>query len=138
MSNSLPPRQLIKDLRDLGGIVCMVCSRRTGNRKNTKAQFRVWLSFLCCAKCLGTERVSFTCSFAFKLCGEGAKLNTVLADDEKDQLSKLTLREVRAALAAQAIRPPSTGVLFCNVEGTFFLDYEIADIVAYSERIVLD
>lgn len=63
---------------------------------------------------LDTERVPF--SFAYKLCGEGAKLNTFLADNEKDLLSKLTLREVRATLADQATRPPSSGICFMTSE----------------------
>lgn len=35
-------------------------------------------------------------------------MNGALSDDEKDQLCKLSLKEVRAALAVQAIRPPSS------------------------------
>lgn len=62
------------------------------------------------------------CSFVYKLFGESAKLNASLADDEKDQLSKLSVREVRAALAAQAVRPPSTGVLFYEVRGKPLFD----------------
>lgn len=50
-------------------------------------------------------------SFVYKLCGEAAKLNGALSDDEKDQLCKLSLKEVRAALAVQAIRPPSSADL---------------------------
>jgi len=114
-------RQPIDIPRDLSGVLhSMLDSGSIGIRfREYKGLFEgipsiaLYLSIIFC----NTQHVFFMCSFVYKLFGESAKLNASLADNEKDQLSKLSLREVRAALAAQAVRPPSTGVFLYDVGG---------------------